>query len=547
MRQLSAKKLKPSKTADKATLLRRVYFDLIGLPPTPDQLAEYLNDNSSQAYENVVDKLLESPHYGEQMAASWLDAARYADTNGYQNDFVRTMWPWRDWVINAFNQNLPYDDFIVQQIAGDMLPSPMKDQLIATGFSRNNRSVTEGGAIEAEWRVENCVDRVEAVSAAFLGLTLGCARCHDHKYDPVSHKEFYEFFAFFNNVDEKGFYQEARGNVGPTVTVNSPQQERELKKLTAQIKTLNSKIQAATLGPNELEQRMTQWNVGDQDGKLPKSVFQFTGTDAKPDQIGSPVGFSAEFEGLANAVKVKPPSYQFGTNAPFSWSVWLHGNSRGAIFGQMDETMNYRGVDGLLLSDGKLKIHLIHQWNSNAIAVISKRPLPASTWVFVTVTYDGKGKAEGVKLYFDGKPMPVDIEADSLTETLTTKVPFKIGQRSSSEFLKGSLADFRLYDRELSDKEVGQLLRQSLVQRYTFVSHTDRANSDESKSSLEAAAGYLIRLDHFEESQKLANLQSQYDKLSKSPTTTMVMRDRADYRETFLFETRPVRLAPTKS
>ena len=224
LKRIKAAGLKASERADDRTLIRRVYLDLIGLPPTPDQVGQFMSDTSADRLEKVVDQLLRSKHYGEQMAVSWLDNARFADTNGYQNDFVRSMWVWRDWVIDAYNSNMPYDQFIIQQIAGDMLPESTTSQLIASGFNRNNPTVTEGGSIDEEWRIENCVDRTESTAAAFLGLTMGCARCHDHKYDPVSQKEFYEFFAFFNNIDEQGVYTEARGNVQPLIKTPTPAQ-----------------------------------------------------------------------------------------------------------------------------------------------------------------------------------------------------------------------------------------------------------------------------------------------------------------------------------
>ncbi len=244
--------LTPSLEADRRTLLRRVYLDLIGLPPTPEDLDRFLADTSDDAYEKVVDKLLADPHYGERVTIDWLDAARYADTNGYQNDFYRSMWPWRDWVIKALNDNLPYDQFILQQMAGDMLENPTQDQLIATGFSRNHRMVTEGGSIEEEWAVENVVDRVETTSTTLLGLTMGCSRCHDHKYDPITQKEFYEFFAFFNNVDEKGVYIETRGNVPPLIQVPTAENIAKLKEFDdsiADLEQLLAKAQADATDP----------------------------------------------------------------------------------------------------------------------------------------------------------------------------------------------------------------------------------------------------------------------------------------------------------
>lgn len=189
--------------------------------------------------------MLASPHYGERMAADWLDIARFADTNGYQNDFNRSMWPWRDWVINAFNANMRADQFLIEQVAGDLLPEPSTSQLVATGFNRNHRMVTEGGSIDEEWRVENVVDRVETTSTAFLGLTMGCARCHDHKYDPLSRRDFYRFYAFFNNVDEQGVYTERRGNVPPLISLPTPEQTEQLTELERSLAEASARLTEA--------------------------------------------------------------------------------------------------------------------------------------------------------------------------------------------------------------------------------------------------------------------------------------------------------------
>ncbi len=212
--QLEDEGLKPSPEPDRATLIRRFSLDLTGLPPSIAEVEGFLSSRSARSYEELVDRLLGSAHYGERMAMDWLDAARYTDTNGYQNDFARTIWPWRDWVIAAFNRNEPFDQFVVDQIAVDLIPGSRRPQKVATGFNRNNRTVTEAGSIDEEWRIENAVDRVETTATVFLGLTMGCARCHDHKYDPISLKEFYQFLGFFNSINEKGVYTEQRVNVG---------------------------------------------------------------------------------------------------------------------------------------------------------------------------------------------------------------------------------------------------------------------------------------------------------------------------------------------
>ncbi len=254
--RLESEGLTASSEAGRTTLIRRLSLDLTGLPPAPEDVDAFLADPLAGAYEAVVERLLASAAFGERMATDWLDGARYADTNGYQNDFARTMWPWRDWVIAAFNHNKPFDQFVIEQLAGDLLPSATIAQQIATGFNRNNRTVTEAGSIDEEWRVENAVDRVETTAAVFLGLTMGCGRCHDHKYDPITQTEFYQFLGFFNSVNERGVYTETRGNVPPLVMLPKPEDERRLGDFEialASAKVQNAKDQVAKLTKQEAE------------------------------------------------------------------------------------------------------------------------------------------------------------------------------------------------------------------------------------------------------------------------------------------------------
>lgn len=202
--KMNAHGLEPNDAADKARLLKRVSFDLTGLPPTVEQQQRFLTDESEDAYEKIIDELLANKHYGERMAVPWLDAARYADSHGYQDDGLRTMWPWRDWVIHAFNENYPFDKFALWQLAGDLLPNPTKEMQLATGFNRNHKITQEGGVIDEEYRTEYVTDRTNTFAKTFLALTFECAKCHDHKYDPISQKEYFSTFAFFNQVPEKG-------------------------------------------------------------------------------------------------------------------------------------------------------------------------------------------------------------------------------------------------------------------------------------------------------------------------------------------------------
>ncbi len=254
--RLESEGLKPAPETDKATLIRRLSLDLTGLPPTPKEVEDFVKDDAPNAYEKVIDRLLASPHYGERMAMNWLDGARYADSNGYQADYERYMWRWRDWVIDAFNSNMPFDQFTVEQIAGDMLPNATTSQKLATGFNRNHRINTEGGIIPEEWRVETVVDRVDTTFSVWLGLTMGCCRCHDHKYDPVTQKEFYQLFAYFNNVPESGVGAEQPVNHPPLIRTPRPQDEARLRELQAAIEAATKKAQDAD---TELPAKLAAW------------------------------------------------------------------------------------------------------------------------------------------------------------------------------------------------------------------------------------------------------------------------------------------------
>ena len=259
--RLEREGLSPSPETDRARLLRRVSLDLIGLPPTLAELDSFLADRSPDAYEKAVDRLLASPRYGERMAVDWLDAARYADTDGYQVDPEREMWPWRDWVIRAFNRNLPYDRFTIEQLAGDLLPNATLDQKIATGFQRNHRINSETGAIAEEFQAENLVDRVSTMGAVWLGLTVGCARCHDHKYDPITSRDFYSLCAFFNNVDEvgNGGPRDGRGNHQPWLRLPAPELEAQAaakEKEIAEAKRILAEVE------KQVAPRQAEWETG---------------------------------------------------------------------------------------------------------------------------------------------------------------------------------------------------------------------------------------------------------------------------------------------
>tara|TARA_R110002072_G_scaffold233795_1_gene391387 strand:- start:67811 stop:70897 length:3087 start_codon:yes stop_codon:yes gene_type:complete len=245
LNRMTERKLQPSDRTSKETLIRRITLDLIGLPPTLEEVDAFLADDSEQAFENVVDRLLASQRFGEHFATAWLDAARYADSNGYQQDRTRTLWPWRDWVIRAFNSNMPFDQFTIEQLAGDQLENASIDQQIATGFHRNHMLNGEGGRIAEESRVEYVMDRVETTGAVWLGLTVGCARCHDHKYDPVSQREFYQLYSYFNSIDESGRV-DAGGNANPVLAVPTKEQSIQQSSLAQKLADLRKDLSFVT-------------------------------------------------------------------------------------------------------------------------------------------------------------------------------------------------------------------------------------------------------------------------------------------------------------
>ena len=266
--RLAKDNLTPQVPASRAQLIRRVSFDLTGLPPSITQVDAFLADESTHAYERVVDALLNSPRYGERMAMWWLDGARYGDSHGYDNDLENSQWPWRNWVIEAFNENQRFDAFTIEQIAGDLLPDARADQILATAFNRNHRIQTEDGAIDEEWRTEYVIDRVETIGAVWMGLTLGCSRCHDHKYDPISQREFYQLFSLFNNLDEKGFINNLRGSAEPRARYRPGEFSQQVASIKERIKEKGEREKAISV----LESRYPLVMVM-RDMQLPRKAF----------------------------------------------------------------------------------------------------------------------------------------------------------------------------------------------------------------------------------------------------------------------------------
>ena len=423
LQRLEREGLQPSPEASRETLIRRVSLDLTGLPPTPTEIDAFLNDRSANAYERVVDRLLASPRYGERIAFRWLDAARYADSNGYQFDGERSMWRWRDWVIDAFNHNQPFDQFTRDQIAGDMLPNATLDQKIATGFNRNHRANTEDGIVPEEYAVEYVVDRVETTSAVFLGATLGCARCHNHKYDPFAQKEFYQLFAYFNNVPEMGRAMKY-GNSPPMVAAPTHEQQLTLNSLDSSIRTTQDKLRsrdAQTAGAQREWQRRVA--AGDPLYWAPsrglRGQFSFeTDSEAKPQDgvvtfAPGRIGRAASFDG--RVYLDGGSAADFDIDDQFTLAAWFYSDAApdGSLMSRMFDNPKGKGF-GVHFDKGKLYVNITSNWDDDAIRLETEQVLEPKKWHQVTVTYSGSRMAEGIHVYVDGQRAKVNVLLDTL-------------------------------------------------------------------------------------------------------------------------------------
>ncbi len=551
LHRLDREGLAPSSEASRATLIRRVTLDLTGVPPTPDEVSAFEQDRSPSAYTKVIDRLLASPRFGERMAMPWLDDARYADTNGYQNDFARIMWPWRDWVIRAFNANKPFDQFVVEQIAGDLMPNATIEQKIATGFNRNNRAVTEAGSIEDEWRVENAVDRVETTSTVFLGLTVGCARCHDHKFDPISQKDFYRFFAFFNSVNIQGVYTEQRGNTGPLVMVPSRENTLRLQQFDREIaaneQVLGKQETALKAAQQHWEKQVAAHALplpadssfvcplnGDEHFTLAGSYLghaRYLGGNPVVWTSG-PSGQALQLDGKADSFLDTGSAFSFDRGDQVSFGGWVKFRANGAVLSKMDDATAFRGFD-LLIQDGRVDIHLIDTWPGNAIKVESQEVLPKDVWTHLFVTYAGSSKASGISLFIDGRKAKLDVKEDHLGGSIQTSEPLRIGKRSASSSLTGALADIRFYSRILTDADVESL---ALAPVFHVLAIPVQARSKQQLDFLAKIYRAKFATEYLTTEANLARLRQERAGYAKNIPSVMVMEDLKTPRETFVLK-----------
>ncbi len=568
--RLDREGIPPSPAADPVTLIRRVTLDLTGLPPAPAEVDAFLAEYESspeEAYQRVVDRLLQSKRHAERMALGWLDLARYADTSGYQTDGPRYMWRWRDWVIEAFDQNMPFDQFTIEQIAGDMLPAATLDQRIASGFNRNHRGNAEGGVIPQEYQVEYVVDRVDTTATVWLGLTLGCARCHDHKYDPFTQEEFYQLFAYFNNVPEYGRALKD-GNSPPYIRAPTGAQQHQLDQLEAELaaaevdfeqlgdqlrasqveweQALANRRQTTTSAkpdapiPSAPNESQPDWTIGagliaryKLDGNLANSVGQeepgkFTAKAGSfvPGKVGKGVA-------LAEGVTIDAGDVaKFDYFDNFSVGAWIYPESEsGTIVSRMIPIAQEKGyyVD---LKNGRVQANLIVRWLDDSIRVETARAIDLHRWHHVMMTYDGSRKAAGLKIYVNGQEEPLVVHHDFINQTfILGSEPLRIGSGQSD--FRGQIDDLSIYDRDLSVGEVQIVANARSIDTLAATRPAERTSADGAKLRaffLDQQAPEAIRTAY----ERVIGLRKKQRALTEAIPTVMVMQELPAPRESFV-------------
>ncbi|HZL87224.1 MAG TPA: DUF1553 domain-containing protein [Pirellulaceae bacterium] len=550
-RRLVEEKLSPSPQADRAVLLRRVTLDLTGIVPDPADLERHQADSSPDAYERAVDRLLASPRFGERMASDWLDAARYGDTHGYHSDSQRDMWRWRQWVIDAFNANMPFDQFTIEQLAGDLLPQPTLEQRIATGFNRNHMLNDENGAIPEEYLCEYIADRVNTTATVWLGLTVGCARCHDHKYDPLPQRDFYRLYAFFHNVPENGLGGRS-GNVPPLVVAPTPLQQAELARLEAQDAQLMVELARRA---NASARDQAAWeaealgiagglNRPPQDAALhlpldeppPKDQPSGLVLKGKPQFIANKERGKVLLCDGETSAEVPRSAFRAGgglerTDA-LTLSLWVFATTKdqASLISSVDETLAGRGVE-LARVQERLVFRLTHVPDRDELKVRTTKKL-ASGWQHVAVTYDGSGKAAGAAIYIAGQRQELETVSDTLSGHIATDQPIRIGRGDGETFFRGMLDDVQLFARALSPAEVALLAGGNPIQELLSIEPARRTPE-------QTATICKYFLEHHDDAyRELLARQSDIRRrkigIQRDAPTVMVMQELPQPRDTFV-------------
>ena len=489
MKRLDEEGLSPSSEASRAKLIRRLSFDLRGIPPSIEEIDAFLVDDDSDAYENLVDGFLASSGYGERMALEWLDLARYADSHGYQDDLERSQWPWRDWVIKAFNENMPYDQFITWQLAGDLFPEPTYEQKLATGFNRNHKITQEVGVVDEEYRVEYVLDRVNTFSTSFLGLTVGCAQCHDHKFDPILQKEFYSLFSFFNSVPEEGRVEYGVEVAEPAIPIPDSTAKKYADYIQGLVSSQEQKLESYERAKWQKRDNAKGLaiEVSKEPGKIPtglavyypldyienETVFDITKSSKTAAVINGVVPTSGKFSGglefngenHVNLGRIKELDFQ----RPVTVSLWFYSienGARGAVLTPEGQEGGRRpGFEFAVYDDGirfVLNRYTEAKKSNQSLQLATSHILPGNEWVHLVLTYDGSSSAKGVKIYLNGEAQALKISNDNLGGIPAIQKPILLGMNAYKQqfrpnpqgLLRARVDELMIYDRKLSATEV---------------------------------------------------------------------------------------------
>ena len=551
--------LEPSEAADKRTLLRRVSFDLTGLPPTPDEIHSFLKDDSLDAYERVVDRLLKSPRYAERMTIRWLDAARYADTNGYQTDGPRDMWRWRDWVLEAFHQNMPFDQFTIEQLAGDLLPEATRDQKIATGFNRNHRGNAEGGIVPEEFQVEYVVDRVDTTFTVWQGLTMGCARCHSHKFDPLTQKEYYQVFACFNNIPESGRALK-EGNSPPYIIAGTRTQSDKSAMLAAAMlgslkrsrrlsKTIDEGLKAWQHGgwSANPDPQLSTWEFTDglvlkvDLDSLPESQAVDAAAPKEDDAPREAVtvgavelvtgrkGKAASFDGSGH-VEI-PEVAKFGYFDSFSFGAHVNMPKlvAGTVLSKMELVDRGSGYNLHITDDGKVQVNLVKRWLDDSLRVESLEAVPEGKWVHIFATYDGSRVSDSIRIYIDGRRVEHKANLDGINQSFASDAPVRIGAGNSG--FRGLIDDARIYDQVITEQQLKPIVESRSVRELLEIGPDYQGRIPQGKlryyfTHVAASDEIVSAIADFEKK------KSEFDEFHRALPTVMVMQEMETPRET---------------
>ncbi|MEM7369654.1 MAG: DUF1553 domain-containing protein [Bacteroidota bacterium] len=551
--RLEQEGVKPSPPASREKLIRRASFDLTGLPPQPSEIEAFLADQSPNAFEKVIDRFLASPAYGERMASEWLDVARYADSHGYQDDLERSMWPWRDWVIDAFNQNMPYDTFVLWQLAGDLLPNPTYEQQLATAFNRNHKITQEVGVIDEEYRVEYVVDRTHTAAAAFMGLTIECARCHDHKYDPISQKEYYQLFSFFNQVPERGRVEYGVEIAPPTLELpdetvaNYKAYIRSLvSEQVEEIQTLNEQKPTQLPTPTISSSSVVSFPSGLHayfpldfgiDSLTPEATNRIPSARLKHEPVFTKGKFSGglDFNGK-NYVAIEGMRTA-GRPTAFSWSMWLYspdGGARNTIVSQWEQIgKKDQGIELGITGPKRMYINMRTVTNKSSIRLETLETFPENRWVHVGLTYDGSVDAAGFQIYIDGKA------AEMVEKSNKRPAPFRklehiwLGKHPGRQgFFTGKIDEFSVFGRKLTEAEMGTIASYNPLEPILQSDEKERSETD--RFRLQAAERFK-KADYMDATERLREYKIREARwLDVVLKPTMVMQDMDSTRKTFV-------------